>query len=292
MEIIIGKTAGFCYGVKRAVDGAIEESKKNKKTYCLGELVHNKEVIEDLKNKGIEIIEDINEVNDKNAKVILRAHGVEKNIYEKAKINNLELVDYTCSNVLKIHKIAEEYANKGYYIILAGAEKHPEVIGIKSYCGKNFSLIEKEDDVHKAIEKFENSQIEKLLIISQTTYSVAKFENITKIIKEKISENVELVIKNTICLATETRQKETEKLSKQVELMIIIGGKNSSNTKKLYEIAKQNCHNSISVENGKEAEETLKNMDLSTIEKVGIMAGASTPKESIDEVIKVWHLFK
>ena len=227
MEIIIGKTAGFCYGVKRAVDGAIEESKKNKKTYCLGELVHNKEVIEDLKNKGIKIIEDINEAKDKNAKVILRAHGVEKNIYEKAKINNLELVDYTCSNVLKIHKIAEEYANKGYYIILTGAEKHPEVIG-----------------------------------------------------------------KNTICLATETRQKETEKLSKQVELMIIIGGKNSSNTKKLYEIAKQNCHNSISVENGKEAEETLKNMDLSTIEKVGIMAGASTPKESIDEVIEVWHLFK
>ena len=225
-----------------------------------------------------------------NLKVILRAHGVEKNIYEKAKINNIELVDYTCPNVLKIHKIAEEYANKGYYIILTGAEKHPEVIGIKSYCGKNFSLIEKEDDVYKAIEKFENSQIKKILIISQTTYSVAKFENITKIIKEKISEN--LVIKNTICLATETRQKETEKLSKQVELMIIIGGKNSSNTKKLYEIAKQNCHNSISVENGKEAEETLKNMDLSIIEKVGIMAGASTPKESIDEVIKVWHLFK
>ena len=212
MEIIIGKTAGFCYGVKRAVDGAIEESKKNKKTYCLGELVHNKEVIEDLKNKGIEIIEDINEVNDKNLKVILRAHGVEKNIYEKAKINNIELVDYTCPNVLKIHKIAEEYANKGYYIILTGAEKHPEVIGIKSYCGKNFSLIEKEDDVHKAIEKFENSQIKKLLIISQTTYSVAKFENITKILKEKISKNVDLVIKNTICLATETRQKETEKL--------------------------------------------------------------------------------
>ena len=180
----------------------------------------------------------------------------------------------------------------GYYIILTGAEKHPEVIGIKSYCGKNFSLIEKEDDVHKAIEKFENSQIEKLLIISQTTYSVAKFENITKTIKGKISKDVELVIKNTICLATETRQKETEKLSKQVELMIIIGRKNSSNTKKLYEIAKQNCSKSILVENGKDAEETLKNMNLSTIKKVGIMAGASTPKESIDEVIKVWHLFK
>ena len=112
MEIIIGKTAGFCYGVKRAVDGAIEESKKNKKTYCLGELVHNKEVIEDLKNKGIKIIEDINEAQDKNAKVIRSAHGVEKHIYEKAKINNLELLDYTCPNVLKIHKIAEEYAKK------------------------------------------------------------------------------------------------------------------------------------------------------------------------------------
>lgn len=292
MEIIIGKTAGFCYGVKRAVYGAIEESNKNKKVYCLGELVHNEDVIENLKNKGIEIIEDIKEIKDTNAKVIFRAHGVEKNIYENAKNNNLELVDYTCPNVLKIHKIAEEYEKNGYYIILTGAEKHPEVIGIKSYCGKNFSLIEKEEDVNKTIENFEKSQIKKLLIISQTTYSVAKFENITKTIKEKISKDVELVIKNTICLATETRQRETEKLSKQVELMIIIGGKNSSNTKKLYEIAKQNCPKSILVENGKDAEETLKNMNLSTIEKVGIMAGASTPKESIDEVIKVWHLFK
>ena len=289
-KIIVGKTAGFCYGVKRAVEEAENEIKNSKEhIYCLGEIIHNKQVIENLTKQGIIFIEDINEAK---GKTILRAHGVPKEIYEKARQKNIEVKDYTCPNVLKIHKIAEEYANEGYYIILTGAEKHPEVIGIKSYCGKNFSLIEKEDDVYKTIENFEKSQIKKLLIISQTTYSVDKFENITKIIKEKISKNVDLEIKNTICLATETRQKETEKLSKQVELMIIIGGKNSSNTKKLYEIAKQNCFNSISVENGKEAEETLKNMDLSIIEKVGIMAGASTPKESIDEVIKVWHLFK
>ena len=185
-KIIVGKTAGFCYGVKRAVEETENEIKNSKEhIYCLGEIIHNKQVIENLTKQGIIFIEDINEAK---GKTILRAHGVPKEIYEKARQKNIEVKDYTCPNVLKIHKIAEEYANKGYYIILTGAEKHPEVIGIKSYCGKNFSLIEKEDDVHKAIEKFENSQIKKLLIISQTTYSVAKFENITKILKKKFQK--------------------------------------------------------------------------------------------------------
>ena len=284
MEIIVGKTAGFCYGVKRAVDGSIEEINKNKnqKIYCLGELVHNKQVVSSLEEKGIEFIEKIEYVKNENSKLIIRAHGVEKKIYEKAKESKINIADYTCPNVLKIHKVAEEYQKQGYYIFLMGTEKHPEIIGTVSYCGENFSLITAEEDVERAIKILKKSNIKKLLVISQTTYSIKKFENIKKIIEEKISKEVDLVIKNTICLATETRQKETKELSSKVDAMIIIGGRNSSNTKKLYEIALENCKNTICVETKEELEKS-KFIDLGSI---GIMAGASTPKESINEIIE------
>lgn len=283
MKIIIGKTAGFCYGVKRAVDGAIEQVKNTKKkTYCLGEIVHNKQVVLDLEEKGIEFIENIESVKENDSKVIIRAHGVEKNIYEIANNKYIELIDYTCPNVLKIHKIAEEYKNKGYYIFLTGTENHPEVIGILSHCGENVSLITTEDDIEKALWDFKNSNIKKLLIISQTTYSIKKFENIKKILEENVQKEVELVIKNTICLATETRQKETKELSSKVDMMIIIGGNNSSNTKKLYEVALENCKNTVCIE----TKEELENTDFIHIQRVGIMAGASTPQKSIDEVVK------
>lgn len=288
MEIIIGKTAGFCYGVKRAVNGSIEELKnsKNQKIYCLGELVHNKEVVLDLEKKGIEFIEKIQEIKNKNSKVIIRAHGIEKNIYEKANQNKIDIVDFTCPNVLKIHKIAEDYQKQGYYIFLTGVEKHPEIIGTISYCGKNFSIITSEEDVEKAIKIFEKSNIKKLLVISQTTYSMKKFENIRKIIEEKISKDIELVIKNTICLATENRQKETKELCSKVDMMIIIGGKNSSNTKKLYEIALEHCKNAVCIE----TKDELKKSEFINIRKIGIMAGASTPRKSIDEVIEMLNI--
>lgn len=284
MEIIVGKTAGFCYGVKRAVNGSIEEieNNRNHKIYCLGELVHNRQVILNLKEKGIEFIEKIEDVKNENSKVIIRAHGIEKNIYEKAKENKIDIVDYTCPNVLKIHKIVEEYQKQGYYIFLTGAEKHPEIVGTVSYCGENFSLITDEEDVEKAIESFRKSNIKKLLVISQTTYSVKKFESIIKMVEDKISKEIELVIKNTICLATETRQKETKELSSKVDTMIIIGGKNSSNTKKLYEIALENCKNAICIETKDELEKSK----FTNLKKIGIMAGASTPPESINEVIE------
>ena len=122
MEIIIGKTAGFCYGVKKAVDGCIEQinnnKNNNKKIYCLGELIHNKQVVSNLSENGIQFIEDINEINDKNAKLIIRAHGVPKNLYEVAKNKNIEIIDYTCPNILKIHEVAEQYSKNNYYIFL------------------------------------------------------------------------------------------------------------------------------------------------------------------------------
>lgn len=281
MEIEIGKNAGFCYGVKRAVEGTkVELNKENENVYCLGEIVHNKQVVDELKNEGVTFINNIEEAK---GKTIIRAHGVEKCIYKKAEKLNIELVDYTCPNVLKIHKIADEYSKNGYYIFLCGSKKHPENIGTISHCGDKYYIIEKEDDTFKALKSFKNSKLQKLLLISQTTYSLEKFYIIEEIINNEIDKNVEIVIKNTICRATELRQKETNEISKKVDYMIIIGGVNSSNTKKLFEIAKINCKNCVCIENVKE----LELQELIKYNRIGIMAGASTPKKSIEEVAQI-----
>ena len=283
MEIIIGKNAGFCYGVKRAVDGSEAEILNQKENiYCLGELVHNKQVIEGLEEKGLKFIENINEVTDKNSTLIIRSHGATNKVYELAKQKEIELIDYTCPNVLRIHKLAEKYKQEGYYIFLVVVEAHPETIGTRSYCGENCSLISNEDNIESAIKELEKTQIKKLSILVQTTYSVHKFENIVKIIKDRIKENIQIVVENTICLTSEQRQKETEELSKKVDSMIIIGGKNSSNTKKLYEVAEKNCKNTILIE----TKEELEKEKLNKSKKIGIMAGASTPQKSINDVIK------
>lgn len=284
MEILVGKTAGFCYGVKRAVDGAKSEIKETKKQiYCLGEIVHNKQVIEELEKEGITFVENIENAK---GKMIIRAHGVPDEIYKEAKQRKIELKDYTCPNVLKIHKIVEEYSKKGYYVFLCGSKKHPENIGTISYCKDNSYIIEKEDDTLKALEQLEKTGIKKLLVISQTTYSLEKFYIIEEIIKNELPRNIELVVKNTICRATELRQKETEEISKKVDSMIIIGGKNSSNTKKLYEIALKNCKNTICIETKDELEKEL----YKDSETIGIMAGASTPQKSIDEVVNTLNM--
>ena len=170
MEVILGKTAGFCYGVRNAVEGAKNELKNAKeKIYCLGEIVHNKQVVDELKKKGMVFIENIEEAK---GKTIIRAHGVKKEVYDIAKKNKIELKDYTCPNVLKIHEIAKEHANEGYYIFLCGNRKHPENIGTLSFCGENVSVIETEDDTEKVIEELKQTGIEKLLLILQTTFSV------------------------------------------------------------------------------------------------------------------------
>lgn len=278
MEILLGKTAGFCYGVRNAVAKSEEKLKVYGKICCLGELVHNKQVVEKLEKIGLKIIDKVEEADKK---VIIRAHGIPKEIYDKAKKKNIEIFDFTCPNVLKIHKIAEEYSQRGYYIFLMGVKNHPEIIGIKGFSGDNSYLIENEEEIDNAIEKLEKSNIKKLLIISQTTFSLEKFNTYSQKIRNMIPNDIELEIKNTICNATKMRQEETDKISKQVDFMIIIGGKNSSNTKKLYEIAKKNCENTAIVE-------TKDELDINNIKKfkkIGIMAGASTPDESINEVI-------
>lgn len=274
MKIIVGKNAGFCYGVKRAVDGAKEECIKHKEIYCLGDIVHNQHVIDDLKEKGAKFIESIDEAK---GRTIIRAHGVSKEIYEKAKNMNIELIDLTCPSVLKIHKIADEYSKKGYFIILTGKENHPEVIGIESYCEKKYKIIKDTEDVFSILEDIKNEK--NILLISQTTFNSNEFDRIANILRNNIKQNLE--IKKTICPSTEIRQKETEMIAKNVDLMVVLGDKKSSNTKKIYDISCKYCKNTIFIENADELNiENIKDM-----KKIGIMAGASTPDEQI-EIVK------
>ena len=278
MEIILGKSAGFCYGVKRAINGAIEESKKHKELYCLGEIVHNKNVVNELKNYGIKFIETIEE--GKNV-VIVRAHGITKETYKKAKDYNIQLKDLTCPNVLKVHEIIEEYDKKGYFIILVGQKEHPEVIGTASFCSNEIMIIKDESEINQLIERVNKLKINNVLITSQTTFDIKKFNIIVQKIKEKLPTK-NIIVKNTICPATKIRQDETEKISKHVDTMIIIGDKKSSNTNKLYNIASTYCKNVFFVQGKDEINiETLKDKA-----KIGVMAGASTPDEDIKEILK------
>lgn len=282
MEIIIGKTAGFCFGVANAVNKTSKLLEQEGNMYCLGELVHNKQVTEELEEKGLKIIDNINEAK---ASVIIRSHGACKSIYEKAKEMGIKIEDLTCPKVSKTHNIAEEYSKKGYYIFLIGNSSHPEIIGTISYCGSKSSVIEKEEDLQNALDKFYKSEVKKLFVLVQTTFSLEKFNNISNLIKENIKnkKEIELEIKNTICDATKLRQEETEQIAKEVDMMIIIGGKNSSNTKKLYEISKKYCKNCISVETCEE----MNSEEIAKFSKIGIMAGASTPQKSIDKVVEM-----
>lgn len=279
MELLIGKTAGFCFGVERAVEGAKDELKKEKDIYCLGEIVHNKEVIKDLEKHGLKFIENLDQGKNK---VIIRAHGIQKELYQKAKNMGIELIDLTCPKVLKIHKIVQEYAEKGFFILLIGKKEHPETIGTVSYCGDDVYIIENSETVDKAIEILKNKKSDKVLVICQTTFSLAEYQKIIRNINSKMDSSIEIEMKNTICSATKLRQEETTELASKVEAMIIIGGKNSSNTNKLYEISKKITETFI-VENKDE----IHYEKMKKYKKIGIMAGASTPKKSIEEIVEI-----
>jgi len=279
MEVVIGETAGFCFGVENAVTKAKKELDRTKPVYCLGELVHNNQVTDELIQKGIIFID---EVNLAKGKLIIRSHGVSKKIYEAAKNRDIELIDLTCPKVLKIHSIVEKYANNGYYILLVGQSGHDETIGTASYCGEHYSVIEDSTHVRAALEGLEKSNIKDVLLICQTTFNLEIFHQIASMVeKEVVGKNLEII--NTICDATKERQAETIQIAGAVDLMIIIGSKSSSNTNKLYEISKKYCENVMLIETKNE----LKKEYVEKINKVGIMAGASTPKKSIQEVVEI-----
>lgn len=277
--IILGKYAGFCGGVSNSVNQTIESLKKYKELYCLGELVHNSQVIKSLEEKGLKIINDLDEVKD-NSNVIIRAHGVTKEIYEKAHKKNINLIDLTCPKVLKIHNNVENYKNNNYFILLVGNKNHPEVLGTISFCGEKSIVLEDISELKKVFHLIEQNNYQHIVVFAQTTYKESLFNEITTKLKERYP-NRNILIENTICNATHLRQEECREISKDCDCMIIIGGKNSSNTRKLYEISCEYCSNTYLIETFKE----LNTTSIKNYNKIGIMAGASTPKESIQEVI-------
>ena len=278
MEVIVGKLAGFCGGVINSVSKTEKILERVNNIYCLGELVHNKQVVDKLESKGMVTIDSLESIPN-NSSVIIRAHGVAKEVYELAKLKNIEIYDLTCPNVLKIHEKADELALSNHYIILIAQKDHPEAIGTISFCGDKCSILENIEQLDSIVDDIKKSQLKKVAIISQTTFSVLKFDTFVQKIKSLLVD-YEIEVHNTICSATDLRQKETADMAQNVDAMIIIGGKNSSNTKKLYDLSLNYCKDTFIIETVNDL-----NKDFSIYYKVGVMAGASTPKESIIEVI-------
>ena len=271
MQIIVSKYSGYCYGVKRAVSMAQESIEKYDDIYSLGSIIHNKKAVEKLTNSGLKVVQDIDKEQEN---IIFRSHGVEKKFYKFARENNINIIDTTCTFVKKIHQIVEEQYKKGYKIIIVGSKIHPEVIGINSYADYQAQFVEEETDISNLVI----SNDDKYSIVFQTTFNIEKYDSIVNKLKEKI-KNID--VHNTICNATKKRQDAALELAKNVDMMIVIGDKSSSNSKKLYDIASSK-KKSIFIED-------VNQLDISmfeNIKKVGITAGASTPDFVIDEVIE------
>lgn len=275
MEIILGKTSGFCNGVNNTVKIA-NEKVEQEKLYCLGEIVHNERVIKSLEDKGMITVDTLDKVPE-NSKVIIRAHGEVKETYEEAKRKNIEIIDLTCGKIKAIRmKISKKLDN--HFIVIIGKKNHPESKGLLSFSGNNSIIIENEEDIELLKETVKKIDLDKIYVVSQTTYNSEKFDKMISLIKENIEK--EIVVDKTICDATSKRQEETRKISSEVDMMLIIGGKKSSNTKELEIVAKEKCNNVVLIQESKDLDDVEINCDI-----IGIMAGASTPKDVIDEII-------
>jgi len=275
MEITVAKSAGFCFGVQRAVDSVYKELEENSgKIYTFGPIIHNEQVVEDLNKKGIEVIDTVEQLKEiKEGTVVIRSHGVAKEIYDILEQQKLKMVDATCPFVKKIHNIVLDESNNGKTIIIIGNDNHPEVEGIKGWVNGEVIVINKEEQ----IEKLSLPEQTKACIVSQTTFNHNKFKYLVEIIRKK---GYDITVVNTICNATHVRQVEARKISSKVDGMIVIGGKNSSNTQKLYDICRNECENTFYVQTVKD----LNLHELKSLKSIGITAGASTPKNIIEEV--------
>ena len=275
MDVTVAKTAGFCFGVKRAVEKVYEQIEKGKTPiYTFGPIIHNEEVVRDLEERGVKVLETAEELRQlTDGVVVIRSHGVGKDIYDILEKNGIEIIDATCPFVKKIHRIVSEQNENGRRVIIVGNGKHPEVEGIKGWGNDDTLVIETAEE----FEKLQISDGEKLCIVAQTTFNYNKFQDLV----EKISKTrYDILVLNTICNATQERQVEARRIASEVDAMIVVGGKTSSNTQKLYEICQTECKNTYYIQ-------TLGDLDpecVSSVRSVGITAGASTPNHIIEEV--------
>ena len=278
MEVNVAKTAGFCFGVKRAVDQVYEQTEKEngKKIYTYGPIIHNEEVVKDLRSRGVEVIHSEEELAAlTEGIVIIRSHGVPKRIYDLLEERKLQYVDATCPFVKKIHNIVKKASEEGSHVIIIGNPEHPEVQGIMGWSLFPVTVIQ---DAEEA-EQLSLPEEQKICIVSQTTFNYNKFKDLVEIISKK---RYDISVLNTICNATKERQTEAKSIAKGVDAMIVIGDKHSSNTQKLFEICKKACNNTYYIQ-------TLDDLDMNqlrSVETVGITAGASTPNKIIEEVQK------
>ena len=272
-EVILARSAGFCFGVHRAVDTVYERTGMEN-VYTYGPIIHNDEVVKDLESKGVKAISDVAQLDGiDNATVIIRSHGVSKNVYESIKTKNYEVVDATCPFVLKIHRIVEQESKAGKQIVIIGNEKHPEVEGIKGWSVSPVYIV---DSIEKA-QNLELDRAKEVVVVSQTTFNYNKFKYLVEIISKK---SYDISVLNTICSATKERQEEADQIARKVDAMIVIGDKHSSNTQKLFEICDKACNNTYYIQ----TLDDLNMNQLKSVKTVGITAGASTPKNIIEEV--------
>lgn len=274
MKVTLAKSAGFCFGVKRAVEMVYKEAETGKKVYTLGPIIHNEQVVQDLEQKGVRVIDTPEELSKaEDATVIIRSHGISADVYHQLEDKKVRIVDATCPFVSKIHRIVEKKYQEGSCIVIVGNANHPEVEGINGWCNGAATVI---GSVSEA-ENYSQEPARKLCVVAQTTFNYKKFKDIVDIFSKK---SYDIDVMNTICNATEERQTEAGTIARQSDAMLVIGGKHSSNTQKLYEICRKECENTYFIQ-------TLDDLDLKQFQSfrsVGITAGASTPNTIIKEV--------
>lgn len=286
MEVKLAECAGFCFGVKRAIDTVYEQIETGKTIYTYGPIVHNEEVVRKLEEKGVRVIEG-QEGIDACAKaagkaaegeaarpaIIIRAHGIPRRTQELMEQNGLECIDATCPFVKRIHRIVEKAGEQGMHVVIAGNPGHPEVEGIRGWCVGSVTVLETEEEA----ERFVPEEGRQVCLVSQTTFNYNKFQSIVEIFRKKgYNDN----IVSTICNATEERQRSAQALAAEADVMIVIGGRHSSNSRKLYEICSRECAHTYFIQ-------TLDDLHLElpkAVRLVGITAGASTPNNLIEEV--------
>ncbi len=270
MEIYIAENSGFCKGVEYAVNTALSLEDKN--AYILGEIIHNADVVKAISDKGLKVVESLEDVPD-GSSVVFRSHGVPESYYGICERRNIKVIDCTCGFVKRTQKIVAEQYALGNHIVIAGEPTHPEVMGLLGWCGGQATIVNDENKIPPSIKS------KCVCIVSQTTFSAQKFEKIIKNIR-KLCEKTVAVFK-TICYTTIVRQIETEELAKKCEAMLVVGGLNSSNTNKLYEIALKHCGNVFRLSNAEE----LDYSKIKNFKSVGIVSGASTPNAQTREVL-------